>query len=277
MNHTFFCGASKQKITPSPELLPHLRGLQDRRFGGILDDLYLRVLALRNEASQFLFITFELDKVPHPEKFLSLLEKETGTPSQNIFLAAVHTHTAPITGSRPFEGPNNIADKPQDVQDATHAYENLLETALLTASLDAIRKMVPARFGLAEGKSYVNVYRNHWYEYRDSEEKLHRKYALGASPEVPVDRTVYVMKFEDLSGHPLAFLINYPVHCCVLHTCQCFGGKLGISGDIAGRVSQFMEISTAALYLCGAAARQATSTPLCRMKSITRILLQELR
>ena len=256
MNHTFCCGAAKQKITPSSELLPNLRGLQDRRFGGILDDLYLRVLALKKEDTQFLFITFELDKVPHPQRFLELLEKETGTPGENIFLAAVHTHTAPITGSRPFEGPNNIAAKPKEVQNATHAYENILEKTLLEACLEALGKMVHARLGLDWAESYINVYRNQWYEYRDSKNVLHRKYALGANPQIPVDRKVFVMKFEDYSGNPLAFLINYPVHCCVLHTCQCFDGKLGISGDIAGRVSQFMENEydgSVALWCSGAA------------------------
>jgi hypothetical protein len=41
-----FCGAARECITPPGELLPDLRGLMDRPFGGVLDDLFVRVLAL---------------------------------------------------------------------------------------------------------------------------------------------------------------------------------------------------------------------------------------
>ena len=43
---SLFCGAAKNIITPSSDLLPDLRGLMDRHFGGVLDDLYVRVIAL---------------------------------------------------------------------------------------------------------------------------------------------------------------------------------------------------------------------------------------
>lgn len=256
MSHEFYCGAAKRCITPSQELLPHLRALQDRHFGGVLDELYLRVIALKNEETASLLITFELDKVPHPQKLLSLLEQRTGIKEQNILLTAVHTHTAPITGDRPFEGPNNIAKKPEEVQTATHAYEAFLESSLLAAADEALSKLAPAKMGIGIGKSYVGISRKHWYEYRDAQGALHRKCALGVSSETPIDHTVYVLKFEALDGQPLAFFINHPVHCCVLHTCQCFDGKLGISGDIAGRVSRFTEEAypgAVALWCSGAA------------------------
>lgn len=256
MNNHLYCGAAKCRITPSFELLPDLRGLQDRHFGGVLDDLYLRVISLKNGENTSLLITFELDKVPHPQKFLALLEQETHIKEENILLAAIHTHAAPITGDRPFEGPNNIAVKPLEVQDATHKYEDFLEKCLIKTAKEAIAAMVPAKMGIGIGKSCINIDRKQWYEYKDADGKLHKKCALGMNPETPVDRTVYVLKYEALDGKPLAFFINYPVHCCVLHTNQCCGGKLGITGDIAGRVSQYMEEEyrgSVALWCSGAA------------------------
>lgn len=256
MENHLYCGAAKRNITPAPELLPDLRGLQDRHFGGVMDDLYLRVIALKNGEEQALLICFELDKVPHPQRLLEMLEAETGVKQENILLTAVHTHSAPITGDRPFEGPNNIATKPAQVQEATHAYEAFLEESLRSAAREAVEHMVPARMGIGTGESYINVSRNQWYEYRDGQGKVHRKCALGANRATTVDRTVYVVKFEDLEGRSIAFFINYPVHCCVLHTNQCCNGLLAVSGDIAGRVSKYMEQDwegAVALWCSGAA------------------------
>ncbi len=279
MSQELYCGASKRCITPALELLPHLRALQDRHFGGVLDDIYLRVLALKGSSAfgcpagapaipdgmpyqdaaaeaTSLLIAFELDKVPHPRRFLLLLARETGVKEENILLTAVHTHTAPVTGDRPFEGPNNIALKPAEVQEATHKYEAFLEDTLLLAAREALSGMVPAKMGIGTGNSYINICRKKWYEYRDAAGKPHRKCALGMSPETPIDRTVYALKFETPDEKPLAFFINYPVHCCVLHTCQYSEGKLRISGDIAGRVSALIEKEypgAVALWCSGAA------------------------
>ena len=40
-----YIGAARRCITPAPELLPRLHGLQNGKFAGVVDDLYTRVLA----------------------------------------------------------------------------------------------------------------------------------------------------------------------------------------------------------------------------------------
>lgn len=256
MENTLYCGVAKEKITPEKELIPNLRGLQDRHFGGVLDELYLRVIALQNGEEKALLISFDLDKVPHPLKYLTLLSQETGTPKENIFLVAVHTHTAPITGDRPFEKPNDMSRKPPIVQETTKKYEAFLEERLLTAVKSACDKIRPAKMGIGIGDSYINMDRKQWYEYKDNQGEKHRKCGLGVNPAASVDRTVFVIKFEDSDGKPIAFYVNYPVHCCVMHTNECCDGKLGMSGDIGGNVSRFMEVEypdSVALWCSGAA------------------------
>ncbi len=243
MEEEFACGAAKEDITPAEELLPYLRGLQDRAFGGIIDRLSLRVIALRSGKRQVLLVSFELDKVPHPLRLLKRLEKEMGIPAEDVLLTAVHTHTAPVAGDRPFEGPNDIAGKPPEVQKATHRYEEFLEEKLIQAAKKAIESEVSARWGICQGESFVNVDRRQWYSCRKEDGRIVKKLALGVSTERVPDRTLSVLKMETPDKRPLAFLINFPVHCCVLHANQCFGGKMGISGDIAGRVSAWMEES----------------------------------
>ncbi len=233
---TLLCGAAKNKITPPAELLPDLRGLMDRHFGGVLDDLFVRVIALKNETDSELLITFDLDKVPCPGEYLHALCETTGVPENNILLAAVHTHTAPIAGNRVNEGPNNLFNKPAEVQEATHRYEAYIQDVLLKTAKEAIEKAVPARMGVGKGSSYINVDRKMRYEYEENDGSVHGKFAVGVVMDSPIDHTVTLIRFEDLEGKPIAYLINYPVHCCVLNAAPAFGRDLGISGDIAGRV-----------------------------------------
>lgn len=232
---TLYCGAAKRIITPPADLMPNLRGLMDRHFGGVLDDLYVRVIALKSGGDRQLLITFDLDKVPCPGEYLLALREATGIAEDDILLAAVHTHTAPIAGNRVNEGPNNLLNKPAEVQDATHRYEQFVLDALLNTAGEAVERMVPAKMGLGKGQSYINVDRKQRYEYEEGG-SVHGKFAIGAAPESPIDHTVTLIRFEDMSGKPLAFFINYPVHCCVLNAAPAFGNDLGISGDIAGRV-----------------------------------------
>lgn len=232
---SLFCGAAKNIITPSSDLLPNLRGLMDRHFGGVLDDLYVRVIALESGDDKQLLITFDLDKVPCPGEYLEALREATGVPVNNILLAAVHTHTAPIAGNRVNEGPNNLLNKPAEVQEATHRYEEYVKSVLVKTAQEAASVMVPARMGVGRGQSYINVDRKQRYEYEENG-VVHGKFAVGTVPESPIDHTVTLIRFEDLEGKPLAFFVNYPVHCCVLNAAPAFGKDLGISGDIAGRV-----------------------------------------
>ena len=48
MDNQLYCGAAREIITPPKNLLKNLRGLMDSRFGGIVDDLYVRAVALES-------------------------------------------------------------------------------------------------------------------------------------------------------------------------------------------------------------------------------------
>lgn len=241
MANQLYCGAAKGMITPPDVLMPDLRGLMDRQFGGVIDDLFVRVISLKNGEDTALLITFDLDKVPCPGEYLEALSTVTNVPVESILLAAIHTHTAPVAGIRPNEGPNNIATKPQEVQEATRKYELFIKEILLNTAKEAVTKMVPSRMGIGKGKSYIGTDRKQMYETMEADGSFHAKYGIGTNPESPIDRTLYVIRFEDLEGRPIAFFINFSVHCCVLNTHAPFEGKLGISGDIAGNISRWNE------------------------------------
>ncbi|MBC5688373.1 hypothetical protein H8S37_05450 [Mediterraneibacter sp. NSJ-55] len=238
----FLCGTGKEKITPQDELIPNLRGLMDSRFGGVVDDLYVRAVALKNNKTTLLFLSFDLDKVPCPEENLEFLEKQTEVAKEAIMLVSIHTHSAPVAGYRPYEGPNDITRKSPEVQQATKAYEKFIQNQMLKAVRQALSGMQPAVYGYEYGKSYVNVNRIAFYETLDREGNLHTVLGTGTNFAREADRTLFVMRFSTPDGRPLAFLINYPCHNTVMILNSCGEGKkVGISSDMGGNVSQHME------------------------------------
>lgn len=242
MDHQFYCGAAREKITPPGSLLKNLRGLMDSQFGGIVDDLYVRAVALESKGKKMLLLSFDLDKVPDPEENLAFLEQHTGVEQEYILLASIHTHSAPVTGDRPYEGPNYIARKPAEVQEATKEYEKLIREKMLSAAKKALEGLVPAVCGYGYGKSFVNVNRVGFYEVTDPSGKTGIYLGTGTNFEREADHTLFVMRFETLQGKPIAFFINYPVHntVMILNGCgEC--GKVGITSDLGGNVSQYME------------------------------------
>lgn len=251
------CGASKKKITPPAHLLPDLNGLANISFVDVLDDIYVRALLLGDEQEKILFVVFDLDKVPYPEKYLPALSAQTGVPEEHISLVSIHTHTAPITGWRPNEGPNFIARKPEAVQNATHEYEAFLEQAVQEAVAEAVANLQPVRVGLGRGESYININRVEDFVVRREDGTREICTALGQNPAAEVDRTLYVLKVEDLEGNLVACLVNYAVHNCIMIGNRCGeGGGTLLSGDLCGNVSQLIEENhpgCVALWTSGAA------------------------
>lgn len=251
------CGAAKRAITPPEELLGNLNGLGNVVFSGVLDEIYVRALALGDGRETLLFMVFDLDKVPDPERYLSLLSARTGIPQSHISLLSIHTHTAPVTGWRPNEGPNFIRNKPEQVRKATREYEVLLERAAVEAAAEAAASMRPARIGWSRGESYVNINRVQDYVVRrkDGSSELHA--GLGQDPAAWVDRGLFVLKAEDEDGKWIACLTNYAVHNCVMigNRCGKDGGTL-LSSDLGGNVCQMIEDDhpgCVALWTSGAA------------------------
>lgn len=251
------CGASKKKITPPAHLLPDLNGLGNVVFSDVLDDIYVRAMILGDEKQKILFVVFDLDKVPYPEKYLPALSAQTGIPEEHISLLSIHTHTAPVTGWRPTEGPNFILRKPEHVQNATREYEAFLERTVQEAVAEVMANLQPVRIGWGQGESYININRLQDYFVRKDDGTVEVCVGLGQNPSAEVERSLFVLKVEDLNGNPVACLTNYAVHNCVLigNRCGKDGGTL-LSSDLGGNVSQMIEENypgCVALWTSGAA------------------------
>jgi hypothetical protein len=88
------------------------------------------------------------------------------------------------------------------------AYTKQVEDASVEAVRRAKENLQPAKIGIGTGKAYVNINRR---EYSSE-----GGWWLGYNPEGPSDKAVTVIRFDTLSGKPIAFLINYSVHAVVM-------------------------------------------------------------
>jgi neutral ceramidase len=211
-------GAARVDVTPATGALP-------KNNRGILDRLYARAIVLESGASSAALITVDAGAVSTAiwQAVTSQVEKELGIPAPNVLLTATHTHSAGGQG-----GPEYT--------------RKIVESVRL-----AKQNLTPARVGYGTGESYINVNRQivdprtgRWWE--------------GPNRGGPSDKTVAVLKFESLSGEPIAVYYNYAVHAVI-------AGQLDqVSADIPGAASTYVEDSfdgrVVAVWSSGAAGDQ---------------------
>jgi hypothetical protein len=198
---SFRAGAAKVDVTPPEKELP-------KNWYGILDRLYSRAIVLDNGASRAALITVDAGAVSDTtwRAVIERVEKELGIPASNVLLTATHTHSALRQRG---------SDYPQKIFESVRlAQENL----------------TPARVGYGTGVSYINVNRN-------MIDPKTRRWWEEPNYDGPSDKTVAVIKIENLSGQPIAVYYNYAVHPVLV-------GQLDmISADIPGAVSRYIEDS----------------------------------
>ena len=238
MEKRLYCGAAAVDITPTEAELPGLFGLMGTAYAGIIDRLSARVIALRSGEEKALIVSFDLDKAPEPAVWLPELAAHTGVPEQSILYFGTHTHSAPLTTVRPRERHQATPEQRSHME----RYEAVLHEKLFRCADEALAALRPARMGCAYGQSFVNVNRNANFTYTAPDGGVFPFVSEAMNWGAPVDRTLLAIRFEDLAGEPIAFFVNYPVHCCLMFLNNFDGkGSMGVSGDIAGSVSRLLE------------------------------------
>jgi len=192
-------GAARVDVTPTDSELP-------KNYLGVLDRLYARAIVLDNGASRVALLTVDAGMISDAtwQAVTRQIETELRIPPTNVLVTATHTHS--------------VAGPP-----ATDYAKKIVEAARL-----AQQKLAPARVGYGTGESYINVN-------RQITDPKTGKWWEGPNREGPSDKTVAVLKFESLTGEPLAVYYNYAVHGVI-------AGQLDqISGDIPGASSRYIE------------------------------------
>jgi hypothetical protein len=161
-----------------------------------------------NGTTSAALITLDAGAVPTElwEKVSQKLERELGIPATNVLITATHTHSVPFKMAA--------------------GYADLVFNSVKMAK----DKRQPARMSYGTGLSYINVQ-------RDMIDEEKRTWWEGANYEGLSDKTVAVIKFETLTGAPIAVYYNYAVHAVIT------GALDLVSGDIPGASSRYIEDS----------------------------------
>jgi len=212
-------GIAKIDITPSIPV--KLYGYSSRKeySKGIHDPLSARAVVYEKDGKRVVLVTTDLGsfgKEVFPVFQRDILD-EFGLDESELFLSAVHSHSAPILSLNPGTGdPNNIE------------YTHSLQKTIIAVISDAIDNLKPVNIGLGSGSSPVGANRR--------EMKPDGSIALGRNPYGVTDKEVLVMKITTTEGASVGALFDYATHSTSLGP-----SNLEVSGDILGLSSQFVE------------------------------------
>ena len=211
-------GAAKVDVTPAENQL---------RQGsyGILDRTHVRVILFTNGTNIAGLANVDGNANQRVVDAVNdRIAKDFKIPAGNILWNGTHCHS---TGTVPQD---ELIER--TYQAIKQAYEN----------------MVPAKVGVGEGVSYLNVKRDlfdpergTWWEGPDYDGKS--------------DKTVSVVYFESLEGKPIAVYYNYAMHAVIT-------GQLDmITGDFPGKSEEYIESAYkdgdfVAMFASGAAGDQ---------------------
>jgi len=213
-------GFSRVEITPQEPVV--LAGYASRTAPstGVHDALYVRASVFENGSNRLVMVatdtlgfydgTYDL--------YRQRLADELGIDDQQLFLAAIHTHSAP----RPTWKSAGNTDS------ANRRYTVWLGDRIIEAVRLAQADLKPVRLGLGRGSSPVGVNRR--------ETTSAGKVILGRNPLGIHDPDVLVISVVREDGNPVGLLYNYATHATSLGA-----RNLLVSGDLVGRANRFLE------------------------------------
>ena len=238
---SFQIGAAREEIVITEDMFPFGFG-RGMSFTGIHDPLFVRVILLQNPQTTVLLIGLDLDSMGHIDFWKQKIRQVIDIPEENIYMMATHNHESIHIRNDKDDAPEGDAD--------TAKSEALVWSALEKALRGAQSRLQPGRVCFDTGLCDININREVQYQ---------GGYMIGRNLHGPSDKTVALLRFEDLQGHPLAFFINYAVHGSIMAEME-GAGEMLISGDLPGRTSAIVETyygpDVVAVWTSGAAGNQ---------------------
>ncbi len=220
-------GAAAVDITP-PTGFPMwgYAARKDAGSDGVLDPLFARAVVLAVGNQKLAIVALDLGRAPTRQSTQTIRDLvRKGAGIDHILLVGSHTHHGPVIETDDWPTPQT-------------SYVRQLEKKLADVILQADKKLVPARFGVAAKD--VGWNRNRQSRRADK----------------PVDPQLTVLRLEDASGKPIATLVNFAAH-PTMHPAK----VLKFSADYPGHLAKRVEKETGApcLFLQGAAGDLSTN------------------
>jgi hypothetical protein len=217
-------GVARVDITPLKPVT--LSGYESRKdlSRGVHDPLFARAIAFEQAGNRLVLVSTEIlgwyGGTAEPFR-RAILESCRLRPSE-LFLSAIHTHSAPTPVLDPGKGHSNNVEYTQTLQGHL--------VAVVRAALDHLE---PAAIGVGLGAAAVGANRREQVVDAAGRSSV----VLGRNPDGPVDRDVQVLKITQTSDNVMtAVLFAYATHSTSLGP-----GNYLISGDVHGLAAQFVE------------------------------------
>jgi len=236
-NAVYEAGAARVDVTPPVGIRLIGYAVREGVSLGVDEPLTLTALALRSQGTTIVLISLDacLVYIPFARKFREQCAQSIGISAEHILLNFSHTHAAPATdGYMDYDTPEQL--------DLQADFRSLLLDRGEQACRKAIESLQPARLSVGWGECHANINRR-----QQTEE---HGVLLGEDPLGPCDRTVGVIRVDDLSGSPLAVAYRYSCHTVTV------GPKTNLfSPDFVGPARRLIEgaLSCPSLFLQGCA------------------------
>lgn len=231
----FRVGAGRHDVTPQEAVPMWGYGARhDALSSGIQDPLYAEALVIQAGTKKIAIVGLDLGRSP-AERSLQIIRKriQEGAGIEDSFIAGSHTHHGPVLelSDEPGKGKGRF--------DAAIRYYKQLEDGIVAAVLEANSRLAPAK--MATGSVKLEGFN------RNRHTKIEPK---------PSDRELAVMRFDDMSGKPVAVLVNFTAHPTMIPA-----AVLKFSADYAGAVKETVrkEMGGSVVFMQGASGDQSAN------------------
>lgn len=174
-------GAGSCEIVFAEEMFP-VEGFS----GEIHTNPYVRTLLIE-DVQKAAIVSLEL--VNTPEDIINSIKdyvaEQTGTPRENVWVHSNHNITTPHA--------------PEDETKRALFVDNVMTAAIESIDI-AAKNFQPAVMGIAQGECDANI---------NKDIELNDGWYIGSNPERYSDKTMTIIRFNDLDGNPLAIYMNY--------------------------------------------------------------------
>lgn len=186
----FKAGFAKRDITPSKPTPMWGYGARHALLStGVRDPLFAKVVVIEAGKDRLAIMGLDIGRGPTQVMMANIrkaVKEQAGVAF--VLISGSHSHHGPVIElvDEPGKGKGRFDD--------AVAYVKELETKIIEAIVEASGKLEDARIGWASEEVQMN---------RNRHTKIEPK---------PVDRELAVLRFDDLSGKPLAIVVNFAAH-----------------------------------------------------------------
>ncbi|HPA17477.1 MAG TPA: neutral/alkaline non-lysosomal ceramidase N-terminal domain-containing protein [Verrucomicrobiae bacterium] len=179
------------------------------------DELHARCLVLDDGQTKLALVVVELlgigDSVSIEAR--KLIEKETGIPSSNVLISAIHTHSAASALGTEFKSPQK-AD----------GYQLFVARRIADGVKCAANRLRPAEVGFATAQAPEHVFNRRWFLKSGAipnnpfggSDQVKMNPPAGSpdllKPAGPTDPTVSILSVREPGGRPIAVYSAYSLH-----------------------------------------------------------------